>query len=186
MKIFTEASKLFVSAMTIISVVSVFNETAFAQKNAKNSPKNNASKATAASSTAADFDSYTFRIFTLINAERAKSDLSVLVWDDDVAKIALEYSRKMARENFFGHFDADGKSVLDRARAARLKRWRSIGENLFSIEATRDFDRFAVKNWMRSPTHRDNILNAAWTTTGIGIARAESGEIFITQIFIKR
>lgn len=126
------------------------------------------------------------KLLSLVNAERVKRGLNQLTWDDDVAKIAFAYCERMARENFFGHFDADGRDVSARARAANLKRWSKIGENLFSVERISDFDSFAVKNWMMSPMHRQNILNGGWTTTGIGVARAANGEIFITQVFIDR
>lgn len=182
MKFLSVKTKNFITAAAIIFVFFVFNNTASAQKKSKKSD----AKPIARQKIVVDFDAYTFRIFDLVNAERTKRGLSELSWDDDVAKIAADYSKKMARENFFGHFDADGKSVLDRAKAARLKHWSRIGENLFSIESTGNFDVFAVKNWMKSPTHRENILTAEWTTTGIGIARAEDGEIFVTQVFIKR
>lgn len=133
-----------------------------------------------------DFDADEFQIFALVNHERAKQGLSQLAFDDEVAKIARAYSKKMATEKFFSHYDAEGKSVLERAKAARLKHWSKIGENLFSIANLADFDDFTVEKWMNSPTHRQNILAPDWTTAGVGIAESEDGEIFITQVFIKR
>ncbi len=132
------------------------------------------------------FESDEFQIFTLVNVERDKLGLNQLLWDEEVAEIARNYSERMAKENFFSHFDADGYSVLDRAKAARLKHWSKVGENLFSVVNLDKFDAFTVKNWMESSAHRENILNSEWTTTGIGIARSPEGEFFITQVFIKR
>ena len=142
--------------------------------------------AVAANKSSDNFDADATQIFALVNSERSQRGLKQLLWDDALAGIARAYSKKMAAENFFGHFDADGKSAVDRAKAARLKHWSKIGENLFSIENLALFDAFTVKNWMKSPTHRDNILALDWTTTGIGIAKSATGEIFITQVFIKR
>lgn len=181
MKILFGKSKIFVLTLAFTVIAAVFNNVAFSQDK-----KNNGLKKTSTEKISEKFDSYTFRIFTLINAERIKSRLTELLWDDDVAKISLEYSKKMAKENFFGHFDSHGQDVLKRAKSAKLKDWSKIGENLFSIEQTESFDGFAVKNWMKSPTHRQNILDPEWTTTGIGIAESKDGEIFITQVFIKR
>ncbi|HXG84924.1 MAG TPA: CAP domain-containing protein [Pyrinomonadaceae bacterium] len=181
MKFFFAESKIFVLTIAVMVVVSAFNNNAFSQNNKKNN-----SKETSSTKISDNFDSYTFRIFTLINAERIKSRLIELSWDDDVAKIAVEYSKKMAKENFFGHFDSDGRNVLERAKSAKLRDWSKIGENLFSIEQTEKFDGFAVKNWMKSLTHRQNILDPEWTATGIGIGESKDGEIFITQVFIKR
>lgn len=136
--------------------------------------------------TAVDFKNDVFEILVLINQERAKSGLSQLILDDDVSDIARDYSERMAKENFFAHIDVEGNGILERAKTARLKNWSKIGENLFSVIGEANYNAFAVKNWMKSPTHRQNILNKEWTTTGIGIAKSKDGEIYITQIFIKR
>ncbi len=126
-------------------------------------------------------------IFALVNGERQKYKLKALVWDNQLAEIARNYSRQMAEENFFDHFDPYGADVVVRAKRAKLKHWSKIGENLFSIEeGMKNFDAFAVKNWMESPTHRQNILDIDFNTAGIGIVESGDGEIFITQVFIKR
>ena len=125
-------------------------------------------------------------IFDLVNAERRKKRLDQLVWDDDLAKLARNYSRKMARENFFDHYDSNGSNVIDRASSARIKGWRKIGENLFYCEGIENFSSFAVRGWLKSPSHRKNMLDRDWTDTGIGAARARDGRIYVTQVFIKR
>jgi uncharacterized protein YkwD len=125
-------------------------------------------------------------IFALVNDERRKNNLNSLVWDNQLAEIARDYSKRMAAENFFDHFDPQGADVVVRAKKAKLKHWSKIGENLFSIEGMKDFDAFAVKNWMESPTHRQNILDKDFNTAGIGVVESGDGEIFITQVFIKR
>ncbi len=39
-------------------------------------------------------------IFILVNAERVRHGLNRLFWDEDLADIALDYSKKMADEDF--------------------------------------------------------------------------------------
>jgi uncharacterized protein YkwD len=186
----------FIALLSVFANLSALHTSAAAQKVKTANKKpivSNKTKVVVANKIAAvanktidNFDVDEAQLFALVNAERSQRGLKQLLWDDEVADIARAYSKKMATENFFGHFDADGKNVGDRAKAARLKHWSKIGENLFSIENLALFDHFAVKNWMKSPTHRDNILALDWTTSGIGIAKSETGEIFITQVFIKR
>ena len=125
------------------------------------------------------------RIFSLINREREKNGLGELRWQNDLARLARAYSEKMARENFFSHFERDGASVADRARESRIKNWHKIGENLFYCLGVREYDRFAVQNWMKSETHRRNILDRRLTATGIGLARSREGKIYVTQVFIE-
>lgn len=124
-------------------------------------------------------------VFDLINQQRARARLSRLAWDDRLGEIAREYSRKMAREGFFDHFDRAGKTVKDRALEAHVKNWKEIGENLFACEASPSFVTLAVDGWMKSPTHRENILYSSWTATGIGVATARDGSIFVTQVFTR-
>lgn len=125
-------------------------------------------------------------IFALVNNERQKQHLGVLIWDDQLAKIARDYSRQMAEENFFDHFDPNGADIVARAKKSNLKQWSKIGENLFSVHGLKNFDAFAVERWMKSPAHRQIILDKDFNTAGIGIAESGSGEIFITEVFIKR
>ena len=122
-------------------------------------------------------------VFERINRERLKMRLSSLAWDDGLAKVARDYSRKMAREGFFDHYDRQGRTVTDRAEAARIMNWKGIGENLFFCDEHPYFTETAVRGWMKSPTHRSNILERSWTATGIGIATARDGSIYITQVF---
>lgn len=157
-------SIVFVLLAVIVINFSVFNQTAFAGK----------------------FDDDEFQIFQLVNTERYKYRLENLEWDDKLAEIARDYSRQMAHENFFEHTDLQGKSVVDRAKDWRLKNWSKIGENLFFCSGVKNFDAFSVRGWMKSATHRQNILDESWTATGIGIAESNDGKIFITQIFIER
>ena len=122
-------------------------------------------------------------VFDLVNRERSRARLVGLDWDEHLARLARNYSRQMAREGFFDHYDPEGRTVIDRAQDARLRNWSGIGENLFVCDEHPAFASIAVRGWMDSRTHRTNMLNGTWTATGIGIATARDGSIFITQVF---
>ena len=124
-------------------------------------------------------------VFQLVNKERVRARLGGLAWDHRLAGLARDYSRQMAREGFFDHDDPEGRTVIDRAQSARLKNWSIIGENLFFCEPHSHFASTAIRGWMKSRTHRTNILDREWTATGVGIANASDGSIFITQVFTR-
>lgn len=126
-------------------------------------------------------DEYT--IFELVNRERSRSRLNYLEWDEDLARIARNFSRQMAHENFFSHADRRGRTVVNRAGDVG---WSKIGENLFMCEAMENFTSFSVRGWMRSSSHRKNILDREWTDTGIGVYRTRDDRVFVTQVFIRR
>jgi uncharacterized protein YkwD len=126
-----------------------------------------------------------FQIHYLINNERRKRSLGDLYWDDDLAKLARAYSRHMARESFFSHYDPDGNSVVERAQQSDVRGWSKIGENLFFCEGYDNFDSLAVRGWMNSSEHRRNVLDRQYNATGIGIAQTRDGQIYITQVFVR-
>ena len=148
--------KLF-SSFILVTVISAFAASAFTQTQDEN------------------------EVFYLVNRERSRAHLEGLIWDERLAKVARDYSRRMAREGFFDHYDPDGKTVLD--RASRVPGWSRIGENLFVCDEQPSYTSVAIRGWLKSPTHRTNMLDRTWTATGIGIATARDGNIFITQVF---
>ena len=175
--------KTFVAASLFLISVNLLCESSLAQKKTIHPEK----KPTAfVTNRSANFETDEYYIFRLVNTERRKHHLGELEWNDNLAELARRYSEKMWRENFFSHFDRKGANVAKRAQKAKIKNWSRIGENLFSVEQISHFDAFAVNAWMESPTHRDNILDEEWTTTGVGVSEADNGDIYITQVFIKR
>lgn len=124
--------------------------------------------------------------FELLNAQRAAKNLPALQWDEDVAKIARMHSENMAKYKFFSHTGLDGTMVNDRADLCGVSRWKAIGEN---IAFNRGYDKpadFAVERWMKSVSHRDNILNDRWKQSAVGVAVADDGSYYFTQVFLAR
>lgn len=124
--------------------------------------------------------------FNLLNQQRAAKNLPALVWNDDVARIARMHSENMAKYKFFSHTGLDGKLVNDRADKCGVSRWKAIGEN---IAYNRGYDKpadFAVERWMLSTAHRENILNDRWKESAIGVAIADDGSYYFTQVFLDK
>jgi uncharacterized protein YkwD len=124
------------------------------------------------------------RAFDLINAERAKYGLPPLAWDGDLCRMARLHSEKMARMNFFDHEGPDG-DLPYRASQSGI-RWRSLAENIALNQNYDDPVALAVSQWMHSAGHRDNILRRIFTHSAIGVARANDGRVYLTQVFIMR
>ncbi len=125
------------------------------------------------------------KIFELINEERRKRNLNSLVWDSKLGSLAGAYSGKMATENFFSHKDLKGKSLADRASDFNITNWSGLGENLYYCKGYDDPTEHAVEGWLNSAGHRANLLKSSWTSTGIGIAKASDGRIYVTQVFMR-
>ncbi len=118
-----------------------------------------------------------------INEERRRQGLDPLSVNADLARVARAFSRQMSREGFFSHTDPAGRGMVDRLRDAGI-RYRISGENIsMNVNAPDPVD-LAVRGWMRSPGHRENILRGAYTETGVGIWR-DGDTYHFTQLFIR-
>lgn len=124
------------------------------------------------------------KAFKILNNIRVENGLAPLNWSADMAKVARLHSGNMAKYKFFSHFGQDGLMVNDRADSFGIYQWEALGEN---IAFNRGFDSPAEKacdGWMKSTGHRENILNKLWKDSAIGVAIADDGTYYFTQVFM--
>lgn len=126
------------------------------------------------------------RVFDLLNAERRRSNLPALEWDESLAQMARVHSDDMGTRNYFNHATPEGEQTSDRAHQCGVSGWRALGENIAFNQGFDDPAAFAVERWMQSAKHRNNILNAGFSHTGLGIAQTEDGRVYFTQVFVTR
>ncbi len=124
--------------------------------------------------------------FEMLNQKRVESGLQPLVWSAEIAVVARVHSQNMAEFQFFSHRGLDNKMVSDRADKAGLGRWRSIGENIAYNRGYKDPVSKAVQLWLDSPTHKHNLLDCNWRESAVGVAVAEDGSYYFTQVFLVR
>ncbi len=117
-----------------------------------------------------------------VNDARRQRGLHALRPDAELGDIARRYSCAMAKGRFFDHTAPSGETMRDRLERGG-KGFTAAGENLAYIEA-RDPARKAVAGWMKSASHRENILGRDFTTTGVGACRAGRATYF-TQLFLR-
>lgn len=126
------------------------------------------------------------RVFALINQRRRAQGLSPLAWDEELSRAARMHSQNMATQGFFDHTGRDGSGPADRARSQGARAWQAFGENIAYNLGYEDPAAFAVERWMVSQKHRDNILSASYTHSGLGVVRGADGRVFFTQVFVGR
>jgi uncharacterized protein YkwD len=124
-------------------------------------------------------------VLEAINAERRSSGLPPLVASPELTELARGYSRDMARRNFFGHRDPDGRAISERVEGIGV-RWARVGENIARNRGYGDPAAMAVQEWMKSKGHRENILGDRYRETGVGIWVAPDHTVYFTQIFLTR
>lgn len=124
--------------------------------------------------------------FELLNKKRVERGLAALNWSSDLEVVARQHSQNMAEFQFFSHRGLDNKLVSDRADAAGVGRWRAIGENIAFNRGFDDPVGKAVELWLDSPSHRRNLLSDTWKESAVGVAVAEDGSYYFTQVFLAR
>ena len=121
-------------------------------------------------------------VHELVNRHRRARALAPLALDPRISREARGHSLAMADGTTpFGH---DGFS--DRVKAlSHVMTCRRTAENVASNRGHRDPASEAVRGWLESRAHRENI-EGPYGLTGIGVARNTAGEVFFTQIFVGR
>jgi uncharacterized protein YkwD len=117
-------------------------------------------------------------LFDLINSERIKEGLPALKPQAQLFEAARAHAANMAKKAKLEH-KLDGKSTVERVKATGYT-YTIVAENLARGDVTLAE---IVQAWMKSRSHRENILDADFTESGIGLARDGMGETYYAQIF---
>ena len=116
------------------------------------------------------------------NQVRQTDHLASLTVNPILEKAALLKAEDMAAKGYFSHNTPDGKTPWYWFEQAGYD-YAAAGENL-AVNFTDSKD--VTEAWMRSPTHRANIMNGNYTEIGIATARGMykgKEAIFVVQEF---
>lgn len=115
---------------------------------------------------------YEADIVRRMNAIRAARGLRALRVSRQLSAAAAFHTNQMGLRGFFEHESANGAEFwkrIERFYPSRRARSWSVGENILwgspEISASQ-----AVREWMQSPPHRENILSREWREVGLGAA----------------
>ena len=100
------------------------------------------------------------------NRERADRGLSLLTWDEALARAARIHAELMAEQGTLSHQLPDERDLATRAREAGA-RFSRITENIGRGEDASKFH----DGWMHSAEHRANILDGAVDSIGIALVQ---------------
>jgi len=117
-------------------------------------------------------------LLDLTNRERRLKNLPALKVHPQLMKAAREHAANMAKQQKLDH-QLDGKDMSDRIKAQGYA-FSEAGENIAHKPSTA---RQAMKKWMDSEDHRNNILSDEFVEIGLGMAKSEKGEYYWVQVF---
>ncbi|MDH5533216.1 MAG: CAP domain-containing protein [Candidatus Pacebacteria bacterium] len=105
------------------------------------------------------------QVVALTNAERARAGLAPLTVNSKLTSAALSKGQDMFNDQYWAHIAPDGKEP-----------WSFIGESGYTYRVAgenlaRDFSNSTdmMGAWMRSPTHKANIVNTRYQEIGIAV-----------------
>jgi uncharacterized protein YkwD len=119
------------------------------------------------------------QLFQAINRERAANGLPPLKWDDSLASAARQHAEAMAAQRSISHGFAGEPSLPSRATRAGA-RFSWLSENVAAGPNAENIS----EQWMESPNHRANLLDADMDTIGAGAAE-RNGVVFAVADFSK-
>jgi len=120
------------------------------------------------------------RVFELINAHRESIGSQALERNQDMADIARPHSVNMATvvyEQSHTGFDQRFEQV-----ALKVPDYNGGAENL-AWNYSSDPAQQALTWWLGSPGHKYSLENDFYDLTGVGVAKADDGKYYITQLF---
>ena len=116
-------------------------------------------------------------LFESANHDRAARGLAPLKWSDTLAGAAHQHALRMATQNAISHQFPGEPGLVERASQAGA-RFSSLAENVAVGPSAETIH----KQWMNSPPHRANLLDAKLDSVGIAVAE-HNGSLFAVEDF---
>jgi uncharacterized protein YkwD len=101
---------------------------------------------------------------SLIEAYRRSRGCLPIRWNQPGATVAEAYARQMSDQQFFGHVDPNGRTLVERLDKAGID-WHMAGETIAAGMSTPEQ---VVEGWIKSPEHRAVLEDCSFAQLGLG------------------
>lgn len=122
------------------------------------------------------------KVVQLVNVEREKQGLSPLQHDSKLAQLAVVKGNDMLKRKYFEHYSPFYGYAWDMAGIFDYS-FTIIGENLARNSTSPEA---VVQAWLKSTSHKNNMMNKNYTNTGVACVKSKDGEIYWVQLFSKK
>jgi uncharacterized protein YkwD len=122
-------------------------------------------------------------LFARVNQVRAEHQLIALKPSPQLAEVARAHAQDMARRGYLAHENPEGLNPLQRATGAGVSGFRLLAENIGASTVSGNRVEAIVTEWMRSHDHRENVLNPAFNTAGVGVVEAPGGQTIVVELY---
>jgi uncharacterized protein YkwD len=118
-------------------------------------------------------------IIAYVNEERTAAGLSPLQPNTTLTRVAELHSAYQSQQDTLTHTGVGNSRPADRVSAAGYN-WQAVGENVLQRWDTDAQE--AYQQWVDSPPHHENMMNADFSEIGVGYAQHESGRVYFTMV----
>jgi|HubBroStandDraft_5_1064220.scaffolds.fasta_scaffold27407_4 hypothetical protein len=118
-----------------------------------------------------------YQLMQVTNEDRAHHGLGPLKWDPALARAAQRHAELMVRQGALSH-QYPGEAALETRTGMQGAHFRVVAENL----AVAPNPGAVEAEWMHSPPHRRNILDARLNEIGVGLVR-QGGNLWAVEDF---
>ena len=122
-------------------------------------------------------------IWNRANAFRVRRGLAPLEHRTSLNEVASAHVRDMIARKYASHFDLEGRGHVHRIRLLdRTALIGASGANITIVKPSDNKDLF--KALIENPDNERNLLRSVFTHMGVGVARAENGDVFVALLFL--
>ncbi|MCX6001633.1 MAG: CAP domain-containing protein [Chloroflexi bacterium] len=118
-------------------------------------------------------------LFNAVNAVRASNGKAALTRNAYIDGLCRQHAQYMAGQNALSHDNFDARATSIRANVPGTN---PCAENVLQNNVPCNANDMATQ-WFNSPGHKTNMLNAAYTVSGMGIVIDANGKIWACQLF---
>lgn len=120
-------------------------------------------------------------ILNLINKARTENNLQVLTLDKTLTNISQLKAKDMVENNYFSHTSKKYGDPFTMMQSFGIS-YKKAGENIAGNPSIQN----AVTSWLKSSTHKKNILLPSYNYVGIGTSKSATYGNIIVVMFIEK
>jgi len=139
-------------------------------------PETQAPESSKPATSETEYNAYVLRIVELVNEARAEAGLKPVTLRADVTAVAQLRAKEIVTS--FSHTRPNGSSCFTALSESGVS-YRGAGENIAYGQRSPEE---VMNGWMNSSGHRANILNASYTSIGVGYYQ-KNGVNYWSQMF---
>lgn len=112
------------------------------------------------------------KMIELTNLTRTEAGLEPLTENSTLSKYAMEKGQDMLKRNYFAHDTPDGRKPwewIDKDEYDYVYAGENLAMDFVSAEVVHDA-------FLKSPSHRNNILNSKYNEIGVAVLQGELGD----------